>query len=129
MTTRNVGVDLVDVARFTLALERHPRLAERLFTEGERRDAKARPERLAARFAAKEAVLKTFRVGIGAAPWRSIEVTTDDAGAPSVVLHAPALELARAAGVETLHLSLTHTQLTAAAFVVGSSMGDETGAR
>jgi holo-[acyl-carrier protein] synthase len=129
VTTRNVGVDLVDVARFRLALERHPRLAERLFTEGERSDAKARPERLAARFAAKEAVLKTFRVGIGAVPWRSIEVTTDEGGAPSVLLHAPALELARAAGVETLHLSMTHTQLTAAAFVVGSSMKDETGAR
>ncbi|HVA52109.1 MAG TPA: holo-ACP synthase [Acidimicrobiales bacterium] len=128
MTTRSVGVDLVDVARFTLALERHPRLLERLFTDGERRDAKARPERLAARFAAKEAVLKTFRVGIGAAPWRSIEVTTDDAGAPSVVLHAPATELARTAGVETLHLSMTHTNVTAAAFVIGTSTKDETSA-
>lgn len=129
MTTRNVGVDLVDVARFTLALERHPRLVERLFTDGERRDANARPERLAARFAAKEAVLKTFRVGIGAAPWRSIEVTTDDAGAPSVLLHAPAQELARAAGVERLHLSMTHTHVTAAAFVVGSSLNDDARAR
>jgi holo-[acyl-carrier protein] synthase len=129
VTTQNVGIDLVDVARFTLALERHPRLAERLFTEGERRDAKARPERLAARFAAKEAVLKTFRVGIGAAPWRSIEVTTDDVGAPSVLLHAPATELARAAGVGTLHLSMTHTNLTAAAFVVGSSLNDKSNAR
>jgi holo-[acyl-carrier protein] synthase len=129
VTTQNVGVDLVDVARFRLALERHPRLAERLFTDGERRDARAQPERLAARFAAKEAVLKTFRVGIGAAPWRSIEVTTDDAGAPSVVLYAPALELARAAGVEILHLSMTHTRVTAAAFVVGSSLKDESRAR
>ena len=121
MTTRNVGVDLVDVARFTLAIERHPRLLERLFTEGERRDANARPERLAARFAAKEAVLKTFRVGLGAAPWRSIEVTTDDAGAPSVLLHGAARELARVAGVASLHLSLTHTDTSAMAFVVGSS--------
>lgn len=121
MTTQNVGVDLVDVARFKLALERHPRLLDRLFTDGERRDANARPERLAARFAAKEAVLKTFRVGVGATPWRSIEVTTDDAGAPSVLLHGTANDLARAAGVSALHLSLTHTQTTAAAFVVGSS--------
>ncbi len=63
MAIEGVGIDLVDVARFALALERHPRLAERLFTDGERRDAKGRPERLAARFAAKEAVLKTFGVG------------------------------------------------------------------
>lgn len=124
MSTVGVGIDLVDVARFRLALERHPRLAERLFTEEERRDAKSRPERLAARFAAKEAVMKTFRVGVGSAPWRSIEVTLDDTGAPSVLLHAPARELARSLGVTQLHLSMTHTDLTAAAFVVGSS-GDE----
>lgn len=128
MTTRHVGVDLVDVERFALAIERHPRLLERLFTEGERRDANARPERLAARFAAKEAVLKTFRVGVGAAPWRSIEVTTDNAGAPSVLLHGTAKGLARAAGVSSLHLSLTHTTTCAMAFVVGSS-GDETNER
>lgn len=121
MATVGVGIDLVDVARFRLALERHPGIAERLFTEEERRDARARPERLAARFAAKEAVLKTFRVGVGSAPWRSIEVTLDDAGAPSVLLHAPARELAKSLGVTSLHLSMTHTELTAAAVVVGSS--------
>jgi holo-[acyl-carrier protein] synthase len=116
-----VGIDLVDVERFRLALERHPRIAERLFTEEERRDANARPERLAARFAAKEAVMKTFRVGVGSAPWRSIEVTLDDAGAPSVLLHAPTRELAKSLCVTSLHLSMTHTDQTAAAFVVGSS--------
>ena len=121
MATQGVGVDLVDVARFTLAMERHPRLVERLFTDQERRDARQRPERLAARFAAKEAVLKTFGVGFGAAPWRSIEVTSNEAGAPSVVLHGPASELARRAGVATLHLSMTHTRSAAVAFVVGSS--------
>jgi holo-[acyl-carrier protein] synthase len=129
VATQNVGVDLVDVARFTLALERHPRLAQRLFTDAERRDACGRPERLAARFAAKEAVLKTFRVGLGATPWHSIEVTKDASGAPSVVLHGAANELARLAGVGTLHLSMTHTQLTACAFVVGSSLEEEPRAR
>jgi holo-[acyl-carrier protein] synthase len=129
VTTQNVGVDLVDVARFSLALQRHPRLAQRLFTDAERRDANGRPERLAARFAAKEAVLKTFRVGIGATPWRSIEVTKDASGAPSVVLHGPANDLARSAGVGSLHLSMTHTDATACAFVVGSSLEDEPRAR
>jgi holo-[acyl-carrier protein] synthase len=127
--TEGVGLDLVDVKRFAGALERHPRMAMRLFTDGERRDAHARPERLAARFAAKEAVLKTFGVGVGAAPWRSIEVTLDDAGAPSVLLHAPADQLARAKGVTTLHLSMTHTAELAAAIVIGSSDRDEPRAR
>ena len=125
MAIEGVGIDLVDVARFALALDRHPRLADRLFTEGERRDAKGRPERLAARFAAKEAVLKTFGVGLGATPWHSIEVALNDAGAPRVVLHAPATELARSAGVTTLHVSLTHTDTLAAAVVVGSSTRGE----
>jgi holo-[acyl-carrier protein] synthase len=124
VTTQGVGVDLVDVARFRLALERHPRLVDRLFTAGEVRDAKARPERLAARFAAKEAVLKTFGVGVGATTWRSIEVMTNDAGAPSLVLHGAATELAQAVGVTALHLSMTHTSSTAAAFVVGSASGE-----
>ena len=121
MATRGVGVDLVDVARFTMAIKRHPRIVERLFTDRERSDARERPERLAARFAAKEAVLKTFGVGVGAAPWRSIEVASNEAGAPHVVLHGPASELARVAGVTTLHLSMTHTHSAAVAFVVGSS--------
>jgi holo-[acyl-carrier protein] synthase len=127
MATLGVGIDLVDVARFRLALERHPRIAERLFTDEERRDARSRPERLAARFAAKEAVMKTFRVGVGSAPWRTIEVTLDDAGAPSVLLHGEARELARSLGVTSLHLSMTHTDQTAAAFVVGSSSDESRG--
>jgi holo-[acyl-carrier protein] synthase len=74
MTTLAVGVDVVDVPRFTLALRRRPRLIERLFTEQERRDCQERPDRLAARFAAKEAVLKALGSGLGAASFQSIEV-------------------------------------------------------
>jgi holo-[acyl-carrier protein] synthase len=127
VTTVGVGIDVVDVARFRLALKRHPRIVERLFTDEERRDARAQPERLAARFAAKEAVMKTLRVGVGSAPWRSIEVTLDDAGAPSVLLHSPTRELAKSLGVANLHISLTHTDQTAAAFVVGSSADESRG--
>jgi holo-[acyl-carrier protein] synthase len=119
VTTLGVGIDIVDVPRFALALERHPRLLARLFTDRERLDARQRPERLAARFAAKEAVLKTLQVGIGGAPWRSIEIHRSPEGAPSVELHGAALELAQRRGVRHLHVSMTHTALTAAAFVVG----------
>jgi holo-[acyl-carrier protein] synthase len=114
-----VGVDIVDVPRFALALERRPKMLARLFTDAERRDANGRPERLAARFAAKEAVLKTLRVGFGAAPWTSIEVRRDADGAPTVVLHGRAAALASERGVDELHVSLTHTSSSAAAFVVG----------
>lgn len=119
MATLGVGVDIVDVPRFALALERRPAIAARLFTEDERRDARGRPERLAARFAAKEAVLKTLRVGFGAAPWTSIEVRRDAAGAPTVVLHGRAATLASERGVDELHVSISHTSSSAVAFVVG----------
>jgi len=102
-------------------LQRHPKIIDRLFTEDELADARSRPERLAARFAAKEAVLKTLRAGFGAAPWKSIEVRRDASGAPSIALHDAAALLAEQQGVRTLHVSLSHTALTAAAFVVGSS--------
>lgn len=127
MATLGVGVDIVDVPRFSLALDRHPRIVTRLFTDAERRDAKGRPERLAARFAAKEAVLKTLRVGFGAAPWTSIEVKRDDAGAPTLVLHGRAATLASERGVEQLHVSLSHTSSSAAAFVVGTGAEPDLG--
>ncbi|MHB2027415.1 MAG: holo-ACP synthase [Acidimicrobiales bacterium] len=127
MATLGVGVDLVNVQRFAEVLNRHPRLIDRLFTDAEQRDAKGRHERLAARFAAKEAVLKTLGVGVGGASWRSIEVATNDAGAPCVVLHERARQLAEGAGVTTMHLSLSHTNETAVAMVVAS--GDEFGVR
>jgi holo-[acyl-carrier protein] synthase len=116
-----VGIDVVDVPRFALALERRATLAGRLFTDAERHDAKYHPERLAARFAAKEAVLKALGVGIGGAPWKSIEIHRDDSGAPSVQLHDAAAALAARCGVDEFHISMSHTMLTAVAFAVGSS--------
>jgi holo-[acyl-carrier protein] synthase len=121
VTTVGVGVDIVDVARFRLALERHPKLLERLFTEQERLDTKLAPERLAARFAAKEAVLKTLSSGLGAAAWHNIEVRRSPSGAPSIQLHGAAAQLASTQGVTELHVSLSHTNQLAAAFVVGSA--------
>ncbi|HQU26417.1 MAG TPA: holo-ACP synthase [Acidimicrobiales bacterium] len=118
MAARGVGVDVVDVARFALALERRPRIVERLFTEGERRDAKGRAERLAARFAAKEAVMKSLGVGLGSVPWRSIEVVKERSGQPRVVLHEAAAELAARRGVAEVLISLTHSDLSAIAFAV-----------
>lgn len=121
MGTVGIGVDVVDVARFRTVLSRRPSIAGRLFTEAEQHDAKGQPERLAARFAAKEAVLKSFGVGVGAAPWKSIEVQRSTSGAPSIALHGEAAVLASTHGVTHLHVSLSHTDETAVAFVVGSN--------
>ena len=116
-----IGLDAVDVPRFREVLARRPSLADRLFTEGERRHAARRAdptERLAARFAAKEALLKAFGVGIGAARFRDIEVVVAPGGAPGLALHRSAASLARDRGCGRLEVSLTHTHLVAQAVVV-----------
>ena len=127
MATLGVGIDVVDVPRFEIVLGRRPRIVDRLFTEGEQRDARGKAERLAARFAAKEAVMKSMGVGAGSVPWKSIEVKRAPSGAPSVVVHGAAAELAAKRGVDEFHISLTHTAMTAAAFVISSSKDSRAG--
>ena len=118
---RGVGIDAVDIARLRRALARRPRLAERVFTEAERSYASAATDpgpRLAARFAAKEAVAKALGAGIGAVSWRQVEVVRDDLGAPALSLSGDAATLAAQRGIERWHVSLTHTDTLAVASVV-----------
>jgi holo-[acyl-carrier protein] synthase len=121
-----VGVDAVDVNRFRQILERRPGFAARYFTATEQADAQGsadRAESLAARFAAKEAVMKSLGTGLGAFALTDVEVvrSTGDGftrNAPSLVLHAGAAALAEQYGAGRFHLSLTHTTDMAIAFVV-----------
>ncbi len=116
-----VGVDAVDVDRFRRVLGRRPTLADRLFTDGEQADGHGDPQRLAARFAAKEATMKALGVGIGAFGWRDVEVVRAASGAPSLHLAAAAAAAADARGVARWHVSLTHTERTAIAMVVAEA--------
>ncbi len=112
-----VGIDLLEIDRLERALERRPRLAERLFTDRERAYAanRARPgQHLAARFCAKEAVAKAL--GLRAWSFRDVEVIGGD-GPPEVRLHGQVAARARELGVE-VHVSLTHTRRDAAAVAV-----------
>jgi len=116
-----VGIDLVDVARLASAIGRRRGIAQRVFTDVERSTAATgarRDERLAARFAAKEATMKALGVGLGAFAFRDVEVVTDDAGRPSLVLHNGAQAVASRLGVTSLSVSLTHTAAMASAVVV-----------
>ncbi|HEY5385178.1 MAG TPA: holo-ACP synthase [Acidimicrobiales bacterium] len=121
-----VGVDAVDVARFRKVLERRPHFATRSFSDAERADAAGSADMaqsLAARFAAKEAVMKALRTGIGGFALTDVEVcrapgTGATRNAPYLRLHGTAAELAGAQGAGTFHLSLTHTDGVAIAFVV-----------
>lgn len=121
-----IGVDECEVGRMRDALARTASLRDRLFTAGEQAYAGAAEplmaaQRYAARFAAKEAVLKALGAGLGACRFTDIEVVRSADGAPSVLLHGAAGELAAAAGAARLHLSLTHTAERATAFVVAEA--------
>ena len=110
-----IGVDLLEIDRMERALERHPRLAERVFTAAEREyaAARARPGRhLAARFAAKEAVVKALGLS-GGFGLREIEVLAGEP--PTVRLAGRAAEVA---GDRRVEISLTHSRNNAAAVAI-----------
>jgi holo-[acyl-carrier protein] synthase len=114
-----VGIDLLEIERLERALERTPRLAQRLFTEGERAYAasQARPGmHLAARFCAKEAVAKAL--GISSWNFHEVEVV-GSGGPPSVRLSGSAAALAAELGVSVV-ISLTHTGRDAAAVAIAA---------
>jgi len=116
-----IGVDLCEIDRMRAALARTPTLRNRVFTDAERAycDRRKDPtERYAARFAAKEAVMKAMGVGVGACRWRDIEVAKAPSGAPSVRLHDTALALAEARGITAWRLTMTHTHRVAQAIAV-----------
>lgn len=116
-----VGIDLVDVHRFRISLERTPSMRVRMFTEGERayaEQANDPAERYAARFAAKEAVMKAMGVGLGAFGFHDVEVVRAEGGQPSLVVIGAAELLAVERGVLAWQLSLTHTATSAGAVVV-----------
>ena len=121
MSVLGVGIDLVDVERFRVSLQRTPSMRERMFTEGERAYAEAAndpTERYAARFAAKEAVMKAMGVGLGAFGFHDVEVLRDDGGRPSLRVVGAAELLAVDRGVAGWQISLTHTATSAGAVVV-----------
>ena len=122
-----IGTDAIEVERVQRAVD-HPRWGERfrqrVFTAGEiayctrrRRNA----ESFAARFAAKEAVMKALGTGYAKGVWwRDIEVVRES-GAPRLVLHGGAAARAAALGITRWHLSLTHTAGQALAYVIAET--------
>jgi len=114
-----LGVDLAEIERVGRVLEKYPRFAERCFTEHEREYAfrYARPERrLAARFAGKEAVMKSMGTGWRRIRWQDVEIT--GGGKPTVNVYGTALRRAEMLGVVGFEVTITHTDTDALVFAI-----------
>ncbi len=111
---RGIGVDVVDLARFTRQVERTPGLVPRLFAPSER----GLPlHSLAARFAAKEALIKALGDSAGAT-WHEMEIVNDPHGNPEFRLSGAALQAVTDRGISRVHVTMTHDAGVACAFVV-----------
>lgn len=118
---RGIGVDAVDIERFRLSLQRTPSMRDRLFTAEELQyvEPKADPvPSLAARFAAREAVMKAMGLGLGAFGFHEVWVTRSESGQPALAVTGRAAELAAERDIRRWHLSLTHSALVAIAYVI-----------
>lgn len=122
MELAGVGVDIVDIARMERAMERTPAFCRRIFTEEERAycEGRARPaEHYAARFAAREAVLKALGCGFsGGVGMRDVSVTHDEHGRPQALLTGKVRQIADDQGVLSIALSLSFTHEVAVANAV-----------
>ena len=121
-----LGIDVVDVDRAAAILASRHRVLDRLLTASERDyvlEMRHPARHLAVRLAAKEAVYKALQplpkaAGVG---WREIEIVRGERGRPEVRLHGLAQEIHAAHGAPRIHVSLTHSDRTAAAVALVES--------
>ncbi len=119
MTRHEIGVDLVDIDRIQRVLGRYPeRFRRRVLTEKEDRYCGPKIERVAGRWAAKEAISKVLGLGVRGVGWREIEVLPNRAGQPQVLLHRRAAARAEAMGLDEVSVSITHERHMAVAVAV-----------
>jgi holo-[acyl-carrier protein] synthase len=115
----SVGVDIIEISRVAATLERFGnRFLQRIYTTREIAYCRGRAPQLAARFAAKEAVMKALGTGARGVGWREIEVTRKRSGEPSIELHGRAAERASMLGIDRLAISISHSRDYAVASVV-----------
>lgn len=119
-----IGVDVVDLARFERATTRTPGVLARLFAESEQWDDGVRRSlsSLAARFAAKEAVIKAIGDSTGVR-WHDMAVVSDGLRNPSIVVCDALADIVQARGITAIHLSMSHDAGIAIAYVIAEGPG------
>jgi len=115
-----VGIDIIEIDRIADVIARHgDRFLNRIYTPDEIRHCRGRIPELAARFAAKEAVMKALGTGVRGVSWKDIEVLPNRRGKPLVFLYGRGAKRAKEIQLRGLEISLTHSKLYAIASVVG----------
>jgi holo-[acyl-carrier protein] synthase len=115
-----LGIDIIRVARIRGTLARFgSRFSARVLTEAERRYVRDRPETLAGRWAAKEAVSKVLGLGVRGIGWREIEIERLPTGQPAVRLHDRAARRAEQLGMGRIAVSISHEDEYAVAIACG----------
>lgn len=116
-----VGVDIVNISRIKRAVIKHPNFINKLFSETEIeyfKIKKYRPEFIAARFAAKEAVAKALGTGFRGFSFKDIEINRNLDGKPMVILKEKANKILQGKGKYEIHLSISHEFEMAVAYVI-----------
>lgn len=115
---KGIGTDVVSVSRIKKLLEKHSKdRLKTIFTTNELKI--KRPERLAGRFAAKEALSKAFGTGLGKDIWFSdIEIKNNEEGKPDFILNAKIKKLLKKISAKKIFLTISHEKTYAVAFVV-----------
>jgi len=118
--TTELGIDIIKVERIRHSLERFgSRFSERVLTPAERRYVRDRPETMAGRWAAKEAVSKVLGLGVRGIGWKEIEIERLPTGQPAVRLHGRAERRAEQLGMERIAVSISHEADYAVAIAFG----------
>jgi holo-[acyl-carrier protein] synthase len=118
--TTELGIDIIKVDRIRASLTRFgPRFTKRVLTDAEQRYVRGRPETMAGRWAAKEAVSKVLGLGVRGIGWRDIEIERLPTGQPAVRLHGRAAVRADQLGMERIAVSITHESDYAVAIAFG----------
>jgi holo-[acyl-carrier protein] synthase len=118
--TTELGIDIIKVDRIQASLERFgERFTKRVLTDPERRYVRGRPETMAGRWAAKEAVSKVLGLGVRGIGWRDIEIERLPTGQPSVRLHGRAAVRAEQLGMDRIAVSISHESDYAVAIAFG----------
>jgi holo-[acyl-carrier protein] synthase len=124
MTRHEIGIDVCDINRIAAVIERHgDRFRRRVLTDAESRYCGTRVQRVAGRWAAKEAISKVLGLGVRGVGWREIEILPNPAGQPQVILHGRAGARAASLALGEVTVSISHERETAVAVAIGGRDG------